>query len=172
MEANRPPPGLMALIDQRQGEVLWIDGLAEAWFLLARPQWASPLQGVPIIFSPVLAAEWRYRMQILMDLRLADQKTFAPWSGPESADGARLPQEGVRRLCARADAPAWIIAPLEHGKEPPAGIEMKRWTLSQPQFQLTKGDGDYGWRRIDAFGVIACAGQEPGVRPKQNHQAT
>lgn len=57
MEAIHRPPDLMRLIDQRQGEVLWIDGLAESWFFLARPQWASPLQGVPILFSPVLAAE-------------------------------------------------------------------------------------------------------------------
>lgn len=77
----------------------------------------------------------------------------------------RLPQEGVRRLCAREDAPAWIIAPLEHGKELPDGIEMKLWRLPEPQFQLTKGDGNTIWQRIDAFGVIPCVGQEPaGLR--------
>jgi hypothetical protein len=99
-------------------------------------------------------------MNILMDLRLADQKSLTPWSAPLSSDQARLSQEGVRRLCAREDAPAWIIAPLEHGKEPPAGIEMKLWRLPAPQFQSTKGDGAYVWRRIDAFGVIPCAGHE------------
>lgn len=104
-------------------------------------------------------------MQILMYLRLADQKSFAPLSVPKSADLPRLSQEGVRRLCARGDAPAWIIAPIEHGKELPAGIEMKLWRLPEPQFQSTKGDGAYVWRKIDAFGVIPCAGQEPaGLR--------
>jgi hypothetical protein len=161
MEASRAPPDIMRLIDQRQGEVLWIDGLAEAWFILGRPQWASALQGNPAIFSSALAAEWRNRMQVLMDLRLADQESFAPLSAPESADLPRLSQEGVRQLCAREDAPAWIIAPLEQGKELPAGIEMKLWRLPEPQFQLTKGDGAYVWRQIDAFGVIPCAGQEP-----------
>jgi hypothetical protein len=72
-----------------------------------------------------------------------------------------LSQDGVRRLCAREDAPAWIIAPLGHGKEPPAGIEMKPWRLPEPQFQLTKGDGAYVWRKIDGFAVIPCAGMEP-----------
>ncbi len=167
MEASRAPQDIMRLIDQRQGEVLWIDGQAEAWFILGRPQWVSPLQGNPTIFSSALAAEWRNRMQILMDLRLADQKSFAALSAPLSADIARLSQEGVRRLCAREDAPVWIIAPLEHGKEPPAGIEMKLWRLPEPQFQLTKGDGKYIWRRIDAFEVIACAGQEPAGMLKQ-----
>jgi len=165
MAATQAPPDIMRLIDQRQGEVLWIDGLAEAWFILGRPQWASPLQGNPAIFSSALAAEWRNRMQVLMDLRLADQKRFAPLSAPESADLPRLSQEGMRQLCAREDAPAWIIAPLEQGKELPAGVEMKLWRLPAPQFQLTKGDGAYVWRKIDAFGVIPCAGQEPaGLR--------
>ena len=71
----------------------------------------------------------------------------------------------MRQLCAREDAPAWIIARLEQGKEVPAGVEMKLWRLPALQFQLTKGDGVYVWRRIDAFGVIPCAGQKPaGLR--------
>jgi hypothetical protein len=104
-------------------------------------------------------------MRVLMDLRLADQRASRPLSAPESADLARLSQEGVQQLCAREDAAAWIIAPLEQGKELPAGVEMKLWRLLGPQFQLAKGDGAYIWRRIDAFGVIPCAGQEPaGLR--------
>ncbi|MGH6841290.1 MAG: hypothetical protein ACREDV_04245, partial [Methylocella sp.] len=143
MEESRSPLGLMRLIDQRQGEVLWIGGWAEPWFMLGRPQWATSLQGFPTIFSPGLAAEWRRRTQVLMDLRLADQKSFARWSAPESADLPRLSREGVRQLCAREDSPAWIIAPLEHGKEPPAGIEMKLWQLPEPLFPPAKGDGEY-----------------------------
>lgn len=158
MEEDRPPPEIMQLIDQRKGEVLWIDGRAEAWFLFSRPQWASPLQGIPIIFSPALAAEWRSRMQFLMDLRLADQKSFAPWSEPQSTDSPRLSLDGVRQLCARGDAPAWIIVPIEEGKDPPAGIEMKLWHLPAPLFKLTKGDGEYVWQKIAAYGVIPCRG--------------
>jgi hypothetical protein len=167
MEASRAPPYIMRLIGQRQGEVLWIGGLSEAWFFLGRPQWASPLQGNPAIFSSALAAEWRSRTQVLMDLRLADQKSFAPLSAPESADLPRLSQEGVRQLCVREDAPAWIIAPLEHGQKPPAGIEMNVWRFRKPQFQLTKGDGHYVWRKIDGFGLVPCAGQEPAGMPEQ-----
>ena len=160
MEARGAPPDIMRLIDQRRGEVLWIDGPAEAWFILGRPQWAWPLQGNPTIFSSALAVEWRNRMQVLMDLRLADKKSFAARTTPLSADPPRLSQEGVRRLCVREDAPAWIIAPLQDGKAP-AGIEMKLWRLPEPQFQLTKGDGAYVWRKIDGFGVIPCAGTVP-----------
>jgi hypothetical protein len=45
---------------------------------------------------------------------------------------------------------------------------MKVWPLPQPQFQLAKADGDFGWRRIDAFGVIACGGQKVARMSKQN----
>jgi hypothetical protein len=158
MEENQPWPELTRLIGQRQGEVLWIDGLAEAWFILGRPQCASPLQRAPTVFSPALAAEWRRRMQVLMTFKLADRMGIAPWKPPESADRSRVSNEGVRQLCARNDAPAWIIAPLEHGSEPPAGIEMKLWQLPHPQFRLTEGDGDYVWQRIDTLGVIPCRG--------------
>jgi hypothetical protein len=160
IEQTRAPPDIMRLIDQRQGEVLWIDGGAEAWVVLGRPQWASHMQGGPIIFSSGLAAEWRRRTQIRIDLRLADRKSFARWSTPERADPPRLSQKGVRQLCAREDAPAWIIAPLEPGNEPPAGIEMKLWQLPEPLFQLTKGDGEFIWKQINAFGIIPCAGHK------------
>src|SRR2546430_8838822 len=95
MEASRAPPDIMRLIDQRQGEVLWIDGLNEAWFFLGRPQWASPLQGNPAIFSSALAAEWRKRMQDLMGLRLADQKSLVPLSVP----GVRICRDFHERGC-------------------------------------------------------------------------
>jgi hypothetical protein len=157
VEENRFPAGLTQLIAQRQGEVFWIDGSAEAWFVLGRPQWASFTQGGPIIFSDALAQEWRRRMQIVMDLGLADQKSFSPWSDPWNADLPRLSQGGVQRLCRRADAPAWIIAPLEHGTERPAGIEMTLWQLPEPLFKLTKGNGEYVWQQIDAYEVIPCA---------------
>jgi len=133
--------------------------LAEAWFMLGRPQWASPLQGMPIIFSPDLASKWRSRTQALMSLRLADQISFAPWSEPKRADRPELSLASVKQLCARADAPAWIIAPLHHGEQPPAGIEMKLWRLPEGQFKLTKSDGKYVLEGIDAYGVIPCAVQ-------------
>jgi hypothetical protein len=31
---------------------------------------------------------------------------------------------------------------------------MKVWPLPEPQFQMTKADNDFIWRKIDAYGVI------------------
>ncbi len=102
----------------------------------------------PLLKSPCVLATWIFTVVVatIWNVRL-----FARFA----ATFAR----GVRELCAREDAPAWIIAPLELGKELLAG-KMKLWRLPEPQFQLTKGDGAYVWRKIDAFGVIPCAGQE------------
>jgi hypothetical protein len=162
IEAGRPPAQIMQLIEGRKGEVLWIDGSAEAWFMLGRPQWATPLQGIPIIFSSALASEWRDRTQVLMNLRLAGQDSFTPWR--ECTGLPQLSQDGVRRLCARGDAPAWIIAALEYGAGPPAGLQMALWQLPGPHFKLAKASGEYVWRQIDAYGVISCAGEAQAQR--------
>jgi hypothetical protein len=162
IETGHPPAEIVQLIEGRKGEVLWIDGLAEAWYMLGRPQWATPLQGIPIIFSSALASEWRDRTQVLMNLRLAGQDSFTPWR--ERTGLPQLSQDGVRRLCARGDAPAWIIAPLEYGAGPPAGLQMALWQLPGPHFKLAKASGEYVWRQIDAYGVISCAGEARAQR--------
>ncbi len=45
IDSAKHPPELMALIDSRPGEILWVDGLTEAWYLAGRPQWASAAAG-------------------------------------------------------------------------------------------------------------------------------
>ncbi|MCI0736011.1 MAG: hypothetical protein L0Y50_07030 [Beijerinckiaceae bacterium] len=160
LEEDQAPPEILRRVGERQGEILWIDGLSEPWILLQRPQWASPLQGIPIVFSPPLAAEWQRRTQILIGLHLADRKTFEPWSKPEKADRSKVSPEAIRQSCARSDAPAWIAVPLEQGTEPLAGLEMTLWRLPKPQFRLSKGDGEYVWQRVDAYQLIPCAGHE------------
>ncbi len=56
MDSAQHPAALTALLASRPGEVLWVDGLTEAWYLAGRPQWASPQQGVSSIFSAELGA--------------------------------------------------------------------------------------------------------------------
>jgi hypothetical protein len=162
LETSLPPAEIGKLINKQKGEVLWIDGTTEAWYLLRRPQWATSLQGMPIIFSAALASEWHSRTQALMSMRLADQKSFAPWSEPRRMDRSELSLRSVKQLCARDDAPAWIIAPLLHGEEPPPGIKMTLWRLPEGQFRLTKSDGEYVLQQIDACGVIPCAKADAG----------
>jgi hypothetical protein len=157
IDSNRHPPELMQLIAGQKGEVLWIDGLAEAWFLTGRPQWASRQQGVSTIFSRELTLKWRERMQFLIDQGLAEKKALLTAHFPAAADLPKLSHDGVGKLCARADAPAFIVAPVWEGTQVPPEFKPQYWRLDQPNFRMTEEAGSYGWTRISAYAVLPCA---------------
>ena len=161
IDAGRHPPELASLIAGRSGEVLWVDGLAEAWYLTGRPQWASPQQGVSTIFSPALTREWRERVQFLIDEKLAEKNALSALHVPASADLPRLTRDGIAHLCARGDAPAFIIAPVWDGMQVPPEFKPQYWHLDPPNFRMTEEpDSDsweYGWKRISAYAVLPCA---------------
>ena len=77
---------LMQILAGQDGEILWLGGQTEAWFLTGRPQWASPQQGVSTIFSPKLARDWRDRTQFLIDQRLVEKEALAIMHNPSSAE--------------------------------------------------------------------------------------
>ncbi len=156
-DADYHPPALTNLIASRSGEVLWVDGVSEAWFLTGRPQWASPQQGVSTIFSSALTREWRERMQFLIRERLAEKKALSPAHFPASADLPRLTLAGVAQLCARPDAPAYIIAPIEDGAAIPPQLKPQYWHLDAPNFRMAEEADSYGWKRITAYAVLPCA---------------
>ncbi len=158
LDANVHPPELMALIASRSGEVLWIDGLVEAWFLTGRPQWASPQQGVGSLFSRDLALKWRERMQFLLMEGLAEKNALITGHVPAAADLPGLPRDGMARLCARADAPAWVITPVWEGTVIPPEFRPHYWQLAVPNFEMTEETDSYAWHQILAYAVLPCAG--------------
>lgn len=161
IDSAQHPAALAQAIASRPGEVLWVEGLAEAWYLTGRPQWASPQQGVSSIFSADLARLWHTRMQFLIDHNLADKKAMVTG---EMAAAAELPQVTAANraaLCTRPDAPAWIVAPFGPDFIIPPGLAAHEWRLPQPSFKMTEEADAYGWRRIDGYAVIACAGAVP-----------
>jgi hypothetical protein len=152
------PPALMKTIAQRRGEILWVDGLSEAWYLTGRAQWASPQQGASTIFSPQLARQWRARMGFLVSERLVNKDAIASFDQPPAAaDLARLTKANVTALCTRPDAPAWIVAPLYKDTIIPPGFETHEWHLAQPTFTMTQEPLAYAWHRINAYAILACA---------------
>lgn len=158
IDASERPAALMETIATRPGEVLWIGGLAEAWFLTGRPQWATPQQGVSTIFSGDLARLWRRRMQFLIDHNLADRLAMVTGQMPSAADLPHMTAANRAALCARPDAPAWIVAPFGPDIIIPPGLAAHEWRLAQPGFKMTEETDGYGWHRIDGYAVIACAG--------------
>jgi hypothetical protein len=156
-DAGRHPPALMSLVAARSGEVLWVDGLAETWFLTGRPQWASPQQGVSTIFSPALANKWRERMTFLIHQGLAEKNALSALHVPAAADLPRLSVDGMRNLCTRDDAPAFVIVPVEAGTIVPAEFKPQYWRLERANFRMTETPDSYGWKRISSYAVLPCA---------------
>jgi hypothetical protein len=157
VDADRHPPALMNLIASRGGEVLWMDGLWEAWFLAGRPQWASPQQGVSTIFSTALTNKWRERMTFLVRQGLAEKNALAAFHVPSAVDLPRLTLNGMHNLCIRADAPAFVITPIEPGTFIPPEFKPQYWRVDPPNFRMTEEPDSYGWKRITAYAVLPCA---------------
>ncbi len=86
VDRNRHPDALEQLLAGKDGEILWLGGQTETWFLTGRPQWASPQQGVGTIFSAKLAREWRARTQFLIDNGLAEKEALAISHNVSSAE--------------------------------------------------------------------------------------
>lgn len=158
IDANAHPAGLVDQLASRPGEILWINGLTESWFLAGRPQWASPQQGVSSIFSPPLGRKWRARMQFLIAQGLADRHILA--QTPEIAATADLPRvtrAGLDNLCARADAPAWVVVP-EWGPDAMApDLKADIWSPGIPNYLMTEETNGYAWHRITDYAIFPCA---------------
>lgn len=164
IDADMHPPALIQAMASRPGEILWVDGLTEAWYLAGRPQWASPQQGVSTIFSPALTREWRQRTQFLISEGLAEKNALSAFHIPSASDLPRLTKDSVGHLCARPDAPAWIVAPVNKDTIIPPGLAAHEWRLPQPNFRMTEEPRFYAWQRIDAYVILACPHGAPELR--------
>jgi hypothetical protein len=158
VDQNHHPAALELLLAGKDGEILWLGGQTEAWFLTGRPQWASPQQGVGTIFSPKLAREWRDRTQFLIENGLVEKEALAITHNVSSAELPVVTAPAVGRLCARADAPAWIVAPVFEGTTFPAALKAQYWTPPVPNFRMTEEPDGYVWHRISSYAVLPCAG--------------
>jgi hypothetical protein len=158
VDQNHHPVALEQLLAGKEGEILWLGGQAEAWFLTGRPQWASAQQGVGTIFSPKLAREWRGRTQFLIDNGLVEKEALAVTHNVSSAELPVVTAPAIGRLCARADAPAWIVAPVYEGTTFPAAMKARYWTPPVPNFRMTEEPDRYVWHRISTYAVLPCAG--------------
>lgn len=159
------PPELMRATSGRPGEILWIDGAADAWYLAGRPQWGANQQGISTIFSAELVEVWRSRMQFLIDQHLAAAQAIATFHIPSQAELPYVTEAGVTKLCTRPDAPAYIVAPEGPQIIIPPGLARQEWRLPRPHFRITEErPNDYGWEEITGYAILACAGTLPPDR--------
>jgi len=154
--ANAHPPELERIVARHEGEVLWVgQNMAPAWSLLGRGSWAS---GGGVVFSRDFAMNWRDRMIPLVENGWMDRRVFAIWllRGAPENPLPDLSRDKIERICARADAPAWIIGAVKSGAALPPDVEAQLWR-GPPQYVRHEVDGEKVWESLQDFAVIDCA---------------
>jgi hypothetical protein len=156
LQTLRRPAEFAAILDSHPGEVFWVDGKSEAWFVLGRPQWGSMQQSASVVFSRKLAMLWRDRAQMLLDIGLMPANAFTPWKPVEDSAILKVTRAALAHVCIRDDAPVAVIFPLEKGAALPAGIPGSVWTPPHPHFVMDAND-DMIWHEIDRYVAVPCA---------------
>ncbi len=159
-----PDPELAAILATRDGEVLWIGGGFATWSQAGRPNWVSRLQGASNVFSRPLAGIWDARVRAVADLGMVDQRLRNPFSARGRTSGeephlAHVSDAALEQLCARPDAPAWVIAPAKVMKD--AQLSVRRWSPSywrapRPE-QWFEWDGKaVNWTATRDYVILRC----------------
>jgi hypothetical protein len=145
---------LVELLSSRPGPILWLGGNQEAWIWAGRPNWAAGVQGNAIIYSRELTFVWFERMGALIDAGwLADGGTIPrALSKPDPLYPDMSPDKRAR-FCARADAPAWILAPVP-SQSAAAGAMI--WRAPAKRFAFDPNQGSM--IGVDLLAIHPCAG--------------
>lgn len=149
-------PDLAKMLASRPGPVLWTEG-DEAWYWLGRPNWNASTQGSSIVFSRELAIRWRARAEAVVQAGLAGGNLLAPRDVPAPIKGLPLDAAKIVRFCEKADAPAWIVTPLDRDAPLPPALNIRGWSPPAARGTFVFDADRVHWRRFDRFAVIACA---------------
>jgi hypothetical protein len=156
LDSGRDPGAFASVLHEQSGEVLWVGGGAESWYLIGRPQWASGLQAVSAVFSRPLAMLWRERAQVLLDNGLASRNIFEPRKQIEGSAILTVTREAVDALCARDDAPVAVIFPVEKNKPVAENLNAVIWTPPHPKY-ISDANDRMIWHEIDRYAAVPCA---------------
>lgn len=157
LDAARRKPDLEAMLGPRAGPVLWVEG-DEVWYWARRPNWNGMTHGGGLVFSRALTMQWSTRARAEVDAGLATGNLLRPWSAVISLAAPPLEPRKIETFCGRADAPAWIVAPLEADVVPPTALSAQIWSPPEAPIKLFIGAEDVRWRRFDRYAVVPCAG--------------
>ena len=148
---------LAALMPDQKGEVLWLYSSFEPWVWLGRPGWSADMQGAGAVFSRELALTYRDRAHAQIDAGLRDEtmirrvpyrpKTFHP----------ALTETGVAAICRRADAPAYIVAPVTSDAALDPALKARFWTPPAARVEILFRDDGVAFPRLDRYAIMDCA---------------
>jgi hypothetical protein len=158
LATNEHPPELERMVASRPGEVLWVGESQASWVWLGRPSWVSYLQGAGNVFSRPLTMIWRDRILALLDVGWIAPSVFTRWMSTASPE-IPLPDfthEKIARICARPDAPAWILGGVESADALPADVVARIWRAPTKNVEETV-DGHKVSREVRDVAVIDCS---------------
>ena len=162
VDSGEVAPGLVAILESRPGAVLWLGG-DEIWSWARRANWNSSVQGAGLVFAPELARIWVDRAEALVAAGLATRTLLDP-TAPDVGPPSNLDADKIHAFCRRPDAPAWIVAPLEDGVAPPAGLAATIWTAPAGRSQMYLLHDKVIWTTYRKNLIIPCA---PGPAPSR-----
>ncbi len=148
-------PGLVRAIADSPGEVLWVGGGRQTWWFLHRPQWLAPIQGAGLVFSRQLALFYKERTARAIQAGLAEPDLMEPLTPHPNAQPSSITAGGLAAFCAAADAPAWIITPLDGATGPPGGLLWRGWTAPIAELQPGVGNGAT-WLLVSHYAITRC----------------
>ncbi len=158
LSSNQHPPELERMVAAHPGEVLWLGESQAPWVWLSRPNWVSLVQGASNVFSRSLTMVWRDRALALLDVDWIQPGVFTPWLPRVSADSAfpDFSREKIHKICARSDAPAWILGDVESPTALPHDVTAQIWRSPTKFIEQTDGDRTV-WRKVQEVAVIDCS---------------
>jgi hypothetical protein len=158
LSSNEHPPELERMVASHPGEVLWVGESLAPWVWLGRPNWVSFLHGAANVFSRPLAMTWRDRTLALLDVDWIDPGVFTRWM-PQASPEKSLPdftREKIHKICARPDAPAWILGGVESPDALPSDVVAQIWRSPRKLVEKAE-DGAKVWRKVQDVAVIDCS---------------
>jgi hypothetical protein len=158
LSTNEHPPELERMVASQPGEVLWIGESQAPWVWLGRPNWVSYLHGAANVFSRPLAMIWRDRILALLDVDWIEPSVFTRWMSGVSPEKA-LPEftrEKIHKICARPDAPAWILGGVASPDALPSDVVAQIWRSPVKEVE-EMAQGHKVWRKVQDVAVIDCS---------------
>ncbi|MCB1541620.1 MAG: hypothetical protein KDJ25_12530 [Rhodoblastus sp.] len=149
--------GDLARMTPRDGEILWLKSSLEPWVWLRRPHWLGDIQGAGIVFSRDLATRYRERADALAAAGLDNGALVRRYANLPKQWFFNPDRKGVTQICGRADAPAYIIAPVASDAKLDPALDAKLWTAPALRVEMTAVGDQVETARIGVYAVIDCA---------------
>lgn len=147
----------LAQMTPRDGEILWLQGSTEPWAWLRRPHWLGDIQGAGIVFSRDMAMLYRERAEALGAAGLDNGGLVRRYADLPKSFLVTLDAKGVSQICARPDAPAYIVAPVARDAKLDPVLGAKFWTPPALRVDSNLVGDTVETTRFESYAILDCA---------------